>query len=239
VGCPEQRSTSRRRFTQILSSLPLVWGTRGGIAKPHSNELTVPPGFSAKWDLQQQGSGVATEFRVTEYRIYDIVMLFHSTRKPFTVDDLKELYKFTGDGSIKAVTKDSADSDHPTVAPNRNLEDIRMRDEGLAAGQYVWIPAQPGVTIPVHVRVEAVGAVAGAAAILDKDFTTRSIQGSFPGFPPSSPGGLARPITTVKLRPGTYKLQAKSLNATSAPADVATYLTVTYRPNTRRLKRDE
>lgn len=239
MGGSDQRSTSRRRFTQVLSSLPLVWRTRRGIATAHSNELKVPPGFSAKWDLQPQGSEVATEFRVTEYRFYDIVMLFHSTRKPFTADDLQELYKFTGDGSIKAVTQESADSDNPSVAPTRNPEDIRMRDEGLAAGKNVWTPARPGVTIPVHVRIEAVGAVAGATAMLDQDFSTRSIQGSFPGFSPSSPGGLARPITTVKLRPGTYKLQAKSLNATTVPADVETYLTVTYRPNTRRLKNDE
>jgi hypothetical protein len=236
LECPSQQSMSRRAFTRILSSLPLAWRTRLALSEPNSNVLMVPPGFSAKWDVQPQGSELATEFWVMEYRFYDILMLFHSTLKPFTVDDLKELYKFTGDGSMKAVTKDSADSDNPSVVPTKTVEDVRSRDEGISTGRHVWIPAQPGVTIPVHLRVEGSSTVAANAVIVDQDFQTRDIQGSFPGFSRSSPGGLARPITSVKLRPGNYQLHARTLGPTSLPANVETYLTVTYRPNTRRLK---
>ena len=203
---------------------------------PNSNVSTVPPGFSARWDVQPQGSEVATEFRVTEHRVYDILMLFHSTRKPFTVDDLKELYKFTGDGSRRMVTKESADSDNPVGPPTKTVEDVKAARAGVASGQYVRIPAQPGVTIPIHLRVEGLGADAAAAAVIDQDYRTRDIQGSFPGLPELSPGGLARTITSVKLRPGNYQLQARTLGPTSLPANVETYLTVTYRPNTRSLK---
>jgi hypothetical protein len=236
LECHSQQPMSRRAFTRILCSLPLAWRTQLALSEQNSKVLMVPPGFSAKWDVQPQGSELATEFRVTEYRFYDVLMLFHSTLKPFTVDDLKELYRFTGDGSMKAVTKDSTDSENPSVVPTKTVEDIRNRDEGISSGKYVRIPAQPGVTIPVHLRVEGLSKVATNALIVDQDFQTRDIQGSFPGFSPSSPGGLARPITSVKLRPGNYQLHARTLGPTSLPANVETYLTVTYRPNTRRLK---
>jgi hypothetical protein len=223
----------------MLSSLPLLWCARPGSSKTNSNLFSVPPGFSAKWDLQAQGSEVVAEFRITEYRVYDVLMLFHSTIKPFTVDVMKELFKFTGDGSTQVVTRESADSDKPVLAPYETVKDLRARSQGISEGRYVRIPAHPGVTIPVHVRVERVGAGVSEAAMIDQDFSTRSIQGSFPGFARSSPGGLARPITTVKLRPGSYRIRASTLGATAVPADVETYLTVTYRPDTRKLRDGE
>ena len=72
-----------------------------------------------------------------------------------------------------------------------------------------------------------------------EDFRTWNISGSFPGFSPSSPGGLARQISSVKLRPGSYRLTAKTLTRIAVPAGRNTYLLATYRPNTRVLRNNE
>lgn len=93
--------------------------------------------------------------------------------------------------------------------------------------------------IPVHLRIEKTSGVAGPEVEVDQDFKTWNITGSFPGFSHSSPGGLVRQITSVKLRPGNERLTAKGQTRVSVPAGRDIYLLATYRVNTRRLGNGE
>jgi Domain of unknown function (DUF5625) len=200
-----------------------------------------PPGFTVKWDVQSDDKQISREFSVTEYRYYDIQLFFHSVNGPLTSDGLRELFRFTGDGALEAVTKESADSDNPSVVIVTNPEESRTRDLGIASGRYVWRSAHSGVVIPLHLRVERLAADRGAEHVteVDRDFRTWNIEGSFPGFSPSSPGGVVRHITSVKLQPGRYRLIAKTLEPISLPTGIDTYLLLTYRANTRALKPGE
>jgi hypothetical protein len=93
--------------------------------------------------------------------------------------------------------------------------------------------------IPVHLKIEKTSGVADPEVAVDQDFKTWNIAGSFPGFSRSSPGGLVRQITSVKLRPGSYRLTAKGLSRVSVPAGRDIYLLATYRVNTRPLGNGE
>jgi hypothetical protein len=220
---------SRRKFTRIFSALSLALRGSRALSASDPQELTIPPGFTVKWDMRRDDNEVVADFRVTEYRYYDFQILFHSTPA-----DTQELFKFAGDGTSVLVAKDSADSDNPSVFVATNPDNPSEREQAIAAGKYVWRPRHSGVMIPVHLRVERVSTA--AVAQIDRDFRTWNISGSFPGFARASPGGLARQISSVKLRPGRYRLTAKTLSAIPVPAGRDTYLLATYRPNTQVLK---
>jgi hypothetical protein len=222
---------SRRKFTRIVSALSLAFRGSRALSASDPEELTIPPGFTVKWDLTRDDNEVAAEFRVTEYRYYDFQILFHSTP-----GDTQDLFKFAGDGASVLVSKDSADSANPSIFVATNPDNPNEREQAIAAGKYVWRPKHSGVMIPVHLRVERVSTAAAPVPQIDQDFRTWNISGSFPGFSPASPGGLARQISSVKLRPGRYRLTAKTMSGIHVPAGRDTYLLATYRPNTQVLR---
>ena len=224
----------RRWFTRMITALPFALRARSVLSASSPDGFKIPPGFTVKWDVGRDDSEISATFSVTEYRYYDIQILFQST--PGTT---QQLFEFTGDGATHLVTKESADSDRPEVIAANSPEERATRTQGIAAGQYVWRPTHSGVMIPVHLRIEKTSGVAGPEVEVDQDFNTWNITGSFPGFSRSSPGGLARQITSVKLRPGSYTLTAKSLSRISLPAGHDVYLLAAYHVNTRSLRNDE
>ena len=203
----------RRWFTRMIAALPFALRARSAWSVSSPAGFKIPPGFTVKWDVGRDDSEISAIFSVTEYRYYDIQILFQSTPA-----NTQQLFEFTGDGSTHVVTKESADSDSP---------------EGVSRSTH------SGVMIPVHLRIEKISGVAEPEVAVDQDFKTWNIAGSFPGFSRSSPGGLARQITSVKLRPGNYRLTAKGLSRISVPAGHDTYLLATYRVNTRPLGKGE
>jgi hypothetical protein len=225
---------SRRKFTQIISTLSLALRGRPVLSVSRSEGFEVPPGFTVKWDMNAEDTRISAEFQVRKYRYYDILILFEGH-----AGDAREMFKYAGDGTLVLVARESANNDNPSVIIATTAEEARSRDAGIAAGKYVWILKHTGVMIPVHVRIEKLPLAAGDAAEVDRDFRTWSVQGSFAGLSRASPGGLARPVTSAKLRPGNYRITAKTLARISLPPGSNTHLLVTYRPNTRVLRENE
>jgi hypothetical protein len=86
-------------------------------------------------------------------------------------------------------------------------------------------PAHPGTIIPVHLRIEKLGTDHGDPIVIDKTFNTESMAAGYKG-------GYQRAIGYVKLKPGTYRLTASTLQPTTLPPDVvATFLDVMTPPD--------
>jgi uncharacterized protein DUF5625 len=191
----------------------------------------VPPGFVVPWDIGKKDSCVSQEFRVTEYRYYSFQIAFR--RADNSMESGRELLKFTGDGKAVMVTRETADTAEPSIYSGTTPEDLHKLNEGILRGDYVPRMERSGVMIPVHLKVEVLQDHRSSGVQFDQVVKTWNIEGS-------SPDGIVRMITTVKLRPGTYRVSATTVQGTSGlPPNVATLLRVSYRPETREFQPNE
>ena len=190
-------------------------------SRPRPNAFVVGRGFTVKWDMEREDSEVSAEFHIKKRRLYRIEILFCPTS-----GSVVELFPFTGKGTRWLVRKEEADSDNPTAILEPHSPEAV---EHIRSGEYVWTPSRKCVMIPVHLKIERLSRGVDATVMVDRDCKTRGIVGSFPGFGGSPPGGLARKIATVGLRPGNYRLAARTLAPTAVPSNVETRLLLRYR----------
>lgn len=193
-------------------------------SRRNPNAFVVGPGFTVKWDMEREGSEISAEFHIKKRRAYLIEILFRSTS-----GSASELFPFTGDGSTVLVRREEADSDNPAVIPTPTPEAVRRSYEHITSGEYVRTSSRNCVVIPVHLNIERLFGGGAPTVEIDRDFKTRGIRGSFSGFHGTSPRGLARRITEVDLKRGSYRITARTLAPTAVPANVETYLLLRYR----------
>jgi Domain of unknown function (DUF5625) len=221
----------RRTMTCLAAILPLF--AQWAIAMPTaevSTEVLLPP-FSINWSVAPNNNSVSQLFNLREYRYCNFEIAFQRDG-PRTVESLLELEKLTGDGKTVWVTKDSADAEDPVVFSDDSPEGLRRLEEGKRRGDYLARMQRSGVMIPVHLEVEAVSDGAPATKVFDKVVRTWN-------FAQSSVAGINRSITWMKLRPGTYRIRASTIQVTPLPLNVHTYLVVGYPPKSRALRPDE
>jgi hypothetical protein len=208
--------TCRLIIVCLLVLLP--WSP--GIACATSSDVTLPPGFTIKWNIEPRDSVVEQDFVVTEYRYYRFEIKFSSTRDRNSViadDELHRIRKFAGDGSYWYVTKDSASTDHPEVVIAKTPEEVHRRDEGIAKGDILYQAANPGVIVPVHIRIEQMDTGGTIMVHTDKVVDTENTERVIAG-------GLIRLIIEIKLKPGKCRLRANTLKETPLPPDMETFL---------------
>ena len=219
---------SRRILAGLLTVLP--WMTNTACAT--SSDVKMPPGFTIKWSIEPKDSVIEQDFVVTEYRTYRFEIVFRAIHTPMSAEEIKQVHKFTGDGSFWIVTKDSVNSDHPEVVIARTPEEVQRRAEGIAKGLYVYKSASPGVIVPVHIRIEQVDSAGVATVHTDEVDDTEGIEGG-------GPLGIDRLITDVRLRPGKYRLRANTIRESPLPPNTETFLRAAAIPNTKALKHNE
>lgn len=214
----------------LLAMLP--WGAC--LACAGVSDVKLPPGFLIPWNIALKDSAVEQEFVVTEYRPYGFNIAFKSMR--MNVDrhqETERMKTFTGQGHKNIVTKESANTDHPEVVIAGTPNEVQKRDEGVAKGLYVYKDLQPGVIVPVHLRIEKVESSGGTMLHTDQVINTG-------GWYAAGIDGLIRKIADIKLRPGKYRLTVKTTQESPVPQDIVTSLKVMQAsPKTRQLKDNE
>jgi hypothetical protein len=190
---------------------------------------SVPP-FLVTWNLKSADNSVTTEFVVREHRYYVFQIAFQgaitASSSEARTQQLKEFEKFVGDGGSHWVTRESADTESPVVlSAAMNASQLH---EMMQSGEYVARMTRSGVMIPVHLVIQAQVARGANSVLYDRIITTWN-------FEASSTDGILRHITSVALRPGTYKVVASTTQAISIPPNVTTLLRVSYRPDTQKL----
>ena len=196
-----------------------------------ANIISVPP-FIIPWDIALGNGAIVGEFNVTQYRYYDFQIAMRQkegTRREITT---KELVEFAGRGTSEWVTKESADSDNPVVAPANIAADSERFQRDIREGKYVVRGQKLGVMIPVHLIVEKAGVEPAYAVLYDRTIETWNIEGG-------SKDGLLRHIDSVKLRAGKYRFKITTTQAILVPSYIQTSLRVTFRPEMRILESDE
>ena len=219
---------SRRILAGLMTVLPWIPNT----ACATSSDVKMPPGFTVKWNIEPKDSVVEQDFVVTEYRVYRFEIKFSSIRKPISGEEIEELnriYKFTGDGRSQCYTKESVNTDHPVVVPANTPEEFNRRAEGVQKGIYVWKADNPGVIVPVHIRIEQVDSAGATTVHADKLVNTENIEGAVAG-------GLIRLIAEVKLRPGKYRLSARTVRESPLLPNMETFLRAAAIPKSGVLK---
>jgi hypothetical protein len=208
----------------------LLWTPAWVLAAASPNEqaqLPRPP-FSVKWNVGPRGGAASQTFVLTQYRAYHFEIAFRRTdgRREIVTDP--ELSKVIGDGSTVFVTRETADSDNPTIVRgytpgSHGPGAISSDDDGVRARA-----AHTGVMIPVHLRVELLKDGTPPVVQMDKVVKTWN-------FEHSSAYGLSRFIAVLKLRQGRYRVTAVAVQETPLPANLETSLVVTYYAKSRAL----
>ena len=122
------------------------------------------------------------------------------------------------------VTKDSASTDHPEVVIPiaKTKEEARRWHDDLQKGDYIYRAMNPGVIVPIHIRIDQLQDDGTARPhtnkLIDTDKTERAVE-----------GGLVRLIIETKLTPGRYRLVARTTQETPAPPTITTFLRVAIR----------
>ena len=96
----------------------------------------------------------------------------------------------------------------------------------LADGKF----AEPGATVPIHLRILAATAGSAPKVVYEADVET---QGHYSNVSRSVAGGdyyYARAISSVTLEPGSYRVQARSQTAHPEFSGIRTDFSVTYDP---------
>lgn len=195
---------------------------------PHEQAQLPRPPFSVKWNVGPRGSTASQTFVLTQYRYCHFEIAFRRIdgRREIVTDP--ELSRVIGDGSTVFVTRETADSDKPTIVqgytpPNHGPGSNHIDDDGVRARA-----AHTGVMIPVHLRVELLKD--GTPPVVQMDKVVRTWN-----FAHSSADGLNRFIAFLKLRQGRYRITAVAVQETPLPANLETFLVVTYPPKSRAL----
>jgi hypothetical protein len=220
-------------YSLILCIGLVSWSASRASEQPAAStaveESSVPP-FLMAWDLKSADSSVIKVFVVTEHRYYDFQIAFQgaitASSSEARTQQLKEFEKFVGDGGSHWVTRESADTESPVVlSAAMNADQLQ---EMKQSGKYVARMTRSGVMIPVHLVIKAQGTSGSNAVLYDRTVKTWN-------FEASSRDGILRHITSVELRPGTYRVVASTTQAISVPPNVNTLLRVSYRPDTQKL----
>lgn len=193
-----------------------------------------PDGVVIPWDIGPKDSIVEQEFILSQYRWYRLDIALLSTRRH--IDPLGETARmktFTGDGTYGIATKESANTEHPVWIIPHTLEEGRRVAEGIRQGIYVRRSGDPGVIVPVHLRIEQVDNSGATTLHTDQVFDTENYYGAH------STDGLLRKITNIKLRPGKYRFRVSTTKESSLPPNVIIFLKVAPTSNSRVLKDDE
>lgn len=207
---------SRRIIASLLALLPC--GVTAVCAT--SSDVKLPPGFTIKWNIAPKDSVVEQEFVVTENWWFRFDIKFSSTRPPGSfnpVEEVERMKQFAGSGTSSVVTKESANTDHPEVVIARTPEEVDRRDEGIRRGIYVWKATEPGVVVPVHLRIEHVNSSGATTVHTDEVVDTGN-------FYSAGSGGLFRKITIVNLKRGKYRVKASTIRDSSLLPDIETFL---------------
>jgi hypothetical protein len=188
---------------------------------------TVPPERSFEWDISNENSIIQKNIIVTEYRFYELLLEFHSSSHPMTAAEHEQLVKFTGDGSFRTYTNDPV---NPLPVIAKTAAEVQRMYELVRTGEYILKPANPGVVVPIHVAVEMFDGTSDniAMSIADETIDTMAII-----------AGGRRLIKIVKLKPGKYRLTAKTVKASPLPPNCATFLGISFRANLRVIKDGE
>ena len=134
--------------------------------------------------------------------MYDIFIRFQCA--PRTVDELKEIYEFTGDGR-----RWPYDITHGKWA---TWEEYRRAKELGNSEEYQIRYGHPGVVIPLHITLQKMTA-SGKQVILDSIFYTAGISRN-----PIEIQGLHRKVSTIELDKGIYDITAVTVQKSVLPS---------------------
>lgn len=205
---------TKRTLLRYLAVFPWL----SGCAHTEACVPTIPPWRSFRWDISKKGSVIEQEFIVTEHRSYDFDLEFHHNGLP---DDWK---KFIGTGGDIFLTRDQVNPrrvrDEDVGGDGRRLYELYHK------GELVIKSADPGVIVPIHIRVEKIDEVSGNKTLLaDKTVDTEARYRGGGGI-------VARGIWGVALKPGRYKVSAETLKDVPLPpapnAETYTALGIVY-----------
>jgi hypothetical protein len=217
---------------------------------PDSSGPKLP--FIIHWNVSKNGSSATEEFLVTEYRLYKFNIVFRYADRQRGAEEYKKLKQFTGNGSYIRVTKESAGTAHPVIAPEYSQQELDFLKNGgtFVGGAYFnnrtlksneRIHESPpntvmelsssgaGVTIPIHIKIELVDDAGGTKLFTENIFDTKGITGG-------GSYGFVRTIANVGLRPDKYRVSVKTTKETAMPEGVETLLNVTWDPRFGMLK---
>lgn len=212
---------------KILSFISIIVCLSSSYAKASPEELQELP-LTKPWDASRKDNTLVQEFTVPHGIFNPVIgakfsIVFNDASGERSMSRFQELEKFTGDGSGRFVTKESADSDNPVDVPRLTPEE----EKALANGQVVTQHGLPyegvsifskkgaGTIIPVHIVIEELGGEI-PKTIRDQVINTKGIY-----------AGLTREITYQKLEPGIYKLTLTPMQNIALPEDVSTSLIIT------------
>ena len=210
----------------LLSWTP-AW-VRAAVSPNEQAQLLRPP-FSVKWNVGPKGSTVSQTFVLTQYRYFHFEIAFRRTDRRREIVTDPELSKVVGDGSSVFMSRETADSDNPTIAPGYTPPSHEPGSNHVDDDDVRLRPAHTGVMIPIHLRVELLKD--GAPPVVQMDEVVKTWN-----FAHSSADGLNRSIASLKLRQGRYRVTAVAVRETPLPANLETVLMVTYYPKSRALR---
>jgi len=207
---------------------------------------TIPPARAFKWDISRANSTIVHEFVVKDYRMYGLHLAFggldateadgyvressdQSWRKQLGRDSVEPPYdgplsKFLGTGTYGVFTNEP--NNLKPVIP-KTIAEVQQRDELLRQGVYVTKLTNPGVIVPIHVRLEKLDTPdTTPVQIFDRVVETAGLEG----------GGylLTRKITKgvgLPLKPGKYRISATTLRDSPVPTGIGTYLLISVPAN--------
>lgn len=178
---------------------------------------TIPPWRSFRWDISKKDSLIEQEFVVTEYRSYSFDIEFHHNGLP------ESWIQFIGTGGDSFFTKDP---NHPTHVGVDDAGGVDRLYELYRKGELILKHVDPGVVVPVHIRVEKIDPGTGNRTLMaDETINTEALY-------KGGNGEVSRIITAVALRPGRYKVTAVTLRDVPLPpapnAETYTALGIVY-----------
>lgn len=201
--------------------------------------------FALPWDLAHKDSSTVQDFMVTEDRFYQFQISFKclaQEQSDICREILKNLRPFVGEGSHRYITKESQGTDRPIQVPQHTREEEQfLSRKGLLVGgsstcvigEHERLTGRPpgvvaemvpdGVIIPVHLRIEHIDRSGVTSVHTDEVWETVGLSGH-------SSNELIRSITSIRLKPGKYRLHAKTTMETAIPTDIETRLVGTWNP---------
>lgn len=177
-----------------------------------------------QFDVSQKDSGLDEEFKVTEYRNYIFALQFEYKDR----EDKDRVRKLVGDGAYKVYTRESADTSHPVLVISKTKEEVQLYHQRISSGEYVTRPTDRSGAVPIHIRVLKKEQEEPPLA----DETVETLGYFTQGFNPSGTGGyFERMITVLALKPGWYRIQARTTQEKERFKDVTTKLAITFHAN--------
>ncbi|MEO5340553.1 MAG: DUF5625 family protein [Magnetococcus sp. MYC-9] len=231
VGQVDQKVREEARHPGFLRSEPYQ-----AIPSDHGayQEPTPTPPCYFDFDASHQGSFASQLFQVKVHRYYDVVLAFLHA---FGGEDSQKLAELMN-ANVRVFTRETADSDNPVEVTKDYLakhvggtltEMYKAETRALASGEFVRRPTEFRGQIPIWLEVSQVDEAGQSTPILSKTVQTIGMDGG-------GQYGFKREIATIALRPGLYRLQARSLQDSPLFFDRPSKIGVTYHYNFPPLK---